>query len=237
MRILRKYWFDAVLVALLLLSAVLMLVASTDPVLPSIRGTAAHELLRQFQTGNQIVFDLSVGVLAGIFIYYMVVRIPEYQKRRRLRANLAATYQSFKEDSIAIYLGCFMGSYPPGLPRQLSEQVEFRSFFNEQHTPDQDRWHAVANGLNDYSLKTLLIELEILAQEIHFTLSATDVQDQRAFQFLKRLTHIIHRGKNWTTDYDDVKSLMGFLWSLHTGWSWIDGYPDSDPVAEVIASI
>lgn len=237
MRILRKYVFDAALVALSLLSAALMLVASTDPVLPSIRGTAAHELLRQFQTGNQIVFDLSVGVLTSIFIYYMVVRIPEYDKRRRLRANLASTYQSFKEDSIAIYLGCLMGSYPSGLPRQISDQVEFRSFFKEQHTPDQDRWHAVANGLNDNSLKTLLIELEILAQEIHFTLSATDVQDQRAFQFLKRLTHIIHRGKNWTTDYDDVKSLMGFLWSLHTGWSWIDGYPDSDPVAEVIASI
>lgn len=237
MQLLRKYGFDTGLVALSLLSFVLMLVASPDPVVPSIRGTAANELLMQFQTGNQIIFDLSVGVLASIFIYYLVVHIPEYQKRRRLRANLATTYLSFKEDSIAIYLGCIMGSYPSDLPHRLSDQVEFRSFFKEQHTPDQDRWQAVANGLNDDRLKTLLIELEILAQEIHFTLSATDVQDQRAFQFLKRLTHIIHRGKNWTTDYDDVKSLMGFLWSLHTGWSWIDGYPDSDPVVEVIDSI
>jgi hypothetical protein len=237
MQLLRKYGFDTFLFALSLLSSVLMLVASTDPVVPSISGTAANELLMQFQTGNQIVFDLSVGVLASIFIYYLVVRIPEYQKRRRLRANLATTYLSFKEDSIAIYLGCIMGSYPSGLPRRLSDQVEFRSFFKEQHTHDQDRWQAVANGLNDDRLKTLLIELDILAQEIHFTLSATDVQDQRAFQFLKRLTHIIHRGKNWTSDYDDVKSLMGFLWSLHTGWSWIDGYPDSDPVVAVIDSI
>lgn len=237
MQLLRKYGFDTVLVALSLLAFVLMLVASDDPVVSSIRGTAANVFLLQFQTGNQIVFDLSVGVLASIFMYYLVVRIPEYQKRRRLRANLATTYLSFKEDSIAIYLSCIMGSYPSVLPNQLSDQVEFRSFFKEQHTPDQDRWQAVANGLNDERLRRLLIELEILAQEIHFTLSATDVQDQRAFQFLKRLTHIIYRGKNWTTDYDDVKSLMRFLWSLHTGWSWIDGYPDSDPVVGVIDSI
>jgi hypothetical protein len=232
-----KYRFDVVLILLTLLCTIVMLISSSDPVLPFIKGTAAHVLLSQFKTGNQIAFDLSVGLLAGVFMYYLVVRIPEQSKRRRLRVHLAETYKSFKEDSIAVYLGCFMPSYPSDLPRTLSQQAEFRNFFKKQHVPGQDRWHAVANGLDDRHLKTLVVELEILMQEIHFTLSAIDVLDRSAFQFLKRLSQIIYRSKNWTTDYDDVKSLMSFLWSLHAGWSWAEGYAESDPVAEMIAAI
>lgn len=234
----RKHLFDTTLVLLTLICIVLMLISSSDPVLlPSLRYTPLNEFLKQFQTGNQIVFDLSVGILASTFMYYSVVRVPEYNKRRRLRANLAATYKSFKEECIAVYLSCFMTSYPSELPRKLSEQAAFRKFFEEQHTSDQDRWHAVANGLNDYRLKTLIIELEILMQEIHFTLGAIDVQDQRAFQFFKALSQVLYRSKNWTTDYDDVKSMMRFLWSVHTGWNWIDDYPNTDPVADMIAAI
>jgi hypothetical protein len=233
----RKHRFDCLLIALTFACVIVMFIASSDPVLPSIRGTAAHGLLKQFQTGNQIAFDLSVGLLAGVFMYYLVVRVPEQTKRRRLRTNLVETYRSFKKDSIAVYLGCFMPSYPAELPETLSKQAEFRKFFSEPHVPDQDRWHAVANGLNEYRLKSLVVELEILMQEIHFTLSAIDVQDHRAFQFLKHLSKIIYRSKNWTTEYDDVKSMMGFLWSLHTGWSWADGYAESDPIAEMIAAI
>ncbi|MBA4255316.1 MAG: hypothetical protein C0445_05520 [Polaromonas sp.] len=233
----RKHRFDGLLIALSLMCVVVMLISSSDPVLPSIQGTAVHDLLKQFQTGNQIAFDLSVGLLAGVFMYYLVVRVPEQGQRRRLRANLVETYRSFKEESIAVYLGCFMSSYPAELPGALSEQAEFRKFFNEQYAPGQDRWHAVANGLDDDRLKTLVVELEILMQEIHFTLSAIDIQDHRAFQVLKHLSKIIYRSKNWTTEYDDVKSMMRFLWSLHTGWNWADGYAESDPIAEMIAAI
>jgi hypothetical protein len=233
----RKHQFDGFLITLTLACVIVMLISSSDPLPPFVKGTATHDLFNQFQTGNQITFDLSVGILAGIFLYYLVVRVPEQSKRKRLRANLEETYKSFQEDSISLYLGCFMISYPAELPKTLSNQADFRNFFQQPHVPGQDRWHAVANGLDDYRLKTIVVELEILMQEIHFTLSAIDVQDPRVFQFLKELSKIIYRSKNWTTEYDDVKSMMRFLWSLHTGWSWAKGYAESDPVAEMIAAI
>jgi hypothetical protein len=233
----RKYLFDWFLMVLTLAGITVMVISSGDPIPTFISGASTQNLLKQFQTGNQIAFDLSVGFLSGIFMYYLVVRVPEQSKRRRLRVNLEQAYKTFKEDSIAVYLGCFMSSYPAELPKILSDQAAFREFFNEPHVPGQDRWHAVANGLDDYRLKTLVVELEILMQEIHFTLSAIEVKDPRAFQFLKYLSKIIYRSKNWTTEYDDVKSMMRFLWSLHSGWSWIEGYPEVDPVAEVIAAI
>lgn len=232
-----KCVFDLGLAVLSIACLVVMFISSSDVMWSGLNDPVIQTWFAQFQTGNQIAFDLSVGLLASIFMYYLVVRVPEQSKRRRLRANLAETYQSFKKDSIAIYLNSC------GLPVNsdrldlLSDYVEFRKFFDAQHAAGQKRWEAVANGLDESHLKSLVVELEILMQEIHFTLGSIDVRDHKAFYFLKQLSKVIYRSKNWTTEYDDVKSMMSFLWSLHTGWSWIEGYSDSDPVAEIIAVI
>ncbi len=234
---LRKPSLDWLLIALSLGCVLLMLISSADPLLPALQGTFVRGFLDQFSTGNQIAFDLSVGTLAGVFVYYLVVRLPEYGKRRRVRAHLRTTYESFKRECIAVYLSCFMQSYPAALPDSLSAQEKFKEFFKEQHVPGQTKWDAVANGLNDERVKRLVVELEILMQEIQFVLQSVDVDNERAFGFFKRLSQVMYRSKNWTSDYDDVKSMLRFLWSLHTGWSWVEGYPDTDPVEDTIASI
>ena len=233
----RKHAFDFALSVLALASFVLMLIASTDPVPSLLKGTQLHGLLKQFVTGNQIVFDLAVGILASLLMYVLVVRLPENSKRKRVKANLAAAYESFKRDSIAIYLGCFMQSHPADLPTQLTDQKRFREFFKEPFADGQTKWDAVANNLTETRLKTLVVELEILMNEVHFTLTTIDVQDSRAFGFLKSLSRIIYRSKNWTTEYEDVKSMLEFLWSLHTGWDWVTGYAESDPIERVIAAV
>jgi hypothetical protein len=232
-----KYRFDLALAILTLLSTVLMFIASSDPVPAAIQNTDLHSFLKQFATGNQIIFDLSVGILAGVFIYYLVVRVPERGRRHRIRRNLAMTHSSCKSACNAVYLGCFMKSYPVGLPEELTDMARFRQFFKEEHVAGQTKWDAVANGLTDEKLKDLVVELEILMQEVHFTLSAVDIKDPKAFGFLKSLSRILYRSKNWTTDYDSTKSLLGFLWSFHTGWSWVEGYLPTDPIAEMIAAV
>ena len=228
---------DWLLIALSLVGIVVMLVSSSDPLPPALEGTFAEGLLTQFSSGNQIAFDLSVGTLAGIFMYYLVVRLPEYGKRHRLRSHLTSTYASFKEECIAVYLSCFMQSYPAELPATLSNRVRFKEFFKESHVSGQTKWDAVANGLDEERVKRLIVELEVLLHEIQFTLESVDVNDERTFEFFKRLSQVLHRSKNWTSDYNDVRSMLGFLWSVHTGWSWVDGYPETDPVQGMIASI
>ena len=234
---LHKHRFDLALLLLTMLSTVLMFIASSDPVPEVLRNTGLHAFLKQFATGNQIIFDLSVGILAGVFIYYLVVRVPEPRRRLRVRRNLAMTHDSCKRACNAIYLGCFMKSYPSGLPDELTDMARFRQFFKEEHVAGQMKWDAVANGLTDERLKDLVVELEILMQEVHFTLSAVDIKDPKAFGFLKSLSRILYRSKNWTTDYDSTKSLLGFLWAFHTGWSWEEGYLPADPIADMIAAV
>lgn len=214
-----------------------MFIASTDPVPEALRNTGIHRFFKQFNTGNQIVFDLSVGLLGAIFMYYLVVRVPENSKRRRVRDSLKANYESCKEACTATYLSCFMPSYPADLPRELADMIRFRDFFKGSFNSEQTKWDAVANGLTEDRIRELQVELELLMQEIHFTLTSIDLQDPNAFRFLKQLSRVLHRSKTWSADYESVKSLLGFLWSLHTGWSWIDGYQPTDPVADMIAAI
>lgn len=233
----RKFALDVLLIALSFACAVLMFVASSDPLLEVFNTTIAQKFFSQFATGNQIVFDLAVGLLAGVFMYYLVVRLPEYEKRRRLRSHLSSTYETFKRECIAIYLSCFMQSYPSELSHELLDRNSFKDFFKEFHSSGQTKWDAVANGLNDDRIKSLIVELELLHQEIQFTLGAIDVRDKNTFTFFKALSRVLYRSKNWTADYDHVKSMLDFMWSLHTGWNWVSGYAEKDPVVEMINAI
>jgi hypothetical protein len=86
-------------------------------------------------------------------------------------------------------------------------------------------------------VKELVVELEILMTEVHYALTVIDIDNQGAFAFLKQLTQILYRSRNWSDDYEDVKQLSRFMWSVHTGWSWADGYTDKDIIAEMINEI
>jgi hypothetical protein len=97
---------------------------------------------------------------------------------------------------------------------------------------------AVLNGLNEDRVKHLVVELEILMAEVQFTLTVIDVDNPEVFAFLKRLAQVLHRSKHtWSPEYDDVKELAGFMWSVHTGWSLIEGYTERDVIAEMIEAI
>lgn len=233
----RKHALDLFLLALTLACLALMFISSSDPLLPSLRGTTAGQALAQFKTGNQIVFDLSVGVIASVIMYVLVVRLPERTKRRRLRQNLARNYVSFKKECIAIFLGALQSSYNADLVDELIDRRRFREFFTQGRASGEDRWGGVANGMDDYRVKTLVVELEILMNEIHYVLGAIDVRDPRAFDFFKHMSQVLYRFKNSTAEYDDVKSLLRFMWSLHTGWNFVDGYPEADAVEEMIAMV
>ena len=73
--------------------------------------------------------------------------------------------------------------------------------------------------------------------EIQYTLATIDIDNPEALDFLKSLSQILYRGKNWTSDYDDVKAISRFLWSVHTGWDWQKGYADKDIISGIIEAI
>jgi len=233
---LRRRGLAIALWMLFLVSTFLMLKSSTDPLPSWLRG-AEEGLFSPFSTGNQIVFNISVGFIVGLFIYVLVVWLPEKFKRNRVRRSLAQQYDSFKEECIPIFFSALQQSYDLDLVQRLKDRVFFREYFKEKVAPDQERWHAVLNGLTEDLVKQLVVELEILMTEVHYALTVIDIDNQDAFAFLKRLAQILYRYRNWSTEYNDVKQLSGFMWSVHTGWSVIHGYTDKDIIAEMIEAI
>jgi hypothetical protein len=64
---------------------------------------------------EKIAYDLSVGGLTSIFFYWLVVRIPENAKQRRIRNSFGRHFREFKEDAIATMLMVADGTFMWGL--------------------------------------------------------------------------------------------------------------------------
>ena len=87
-----------------LVSFWLTLKSSIDKLPGWLRGTPVEPWLSQFSTGNQNIHDIAVGVIVSLFIYFLVVWLPERDKRTRVRRNLQLQYDSFKEGCIRVFL-------------------------------------------------------------------------------------------------------------------------------------
>ena len=185
----------------------------------------------------KITCDGAVGALVTLFFYLLVVRWPDYQKRRRLKRGLARQYRIFKEDCIGIMLMVADGSYSGDVPEKLMEQEKFREYFKGNVTSGRSRWDEFVNNLNERYLRELIMNMEIFRDEIAFILNNTDIPRDEPFEFLKRLSTVIYSKKGVTLDYDELKFFARFLWEIFSGWDWISGYRKEDIIQRMIDDI
>lgn len=103
--------FTAILLALIILSILLAVKTSGDPILDVFKNTWIEHWFQKLPTGNAIIFNLSIGFLVSSFFYLLVVWFPEKRRRNIIKNNLVEQYQSFKEDTISILLSACQSSY------------------------------------------------------------------------------------------------------------------------------
>jgi hypothetical protein len=99
-----KAKLDLLLAVLAVILLWVMLASSSDPLLPALKGTVLASAFEQFGTGNQIAFDLSVGFLSAIGMFYLLVRLPEKERKNRIKRHLQSSYKSFKQSKLFKYL-------------------------------------------------------------------------------------------------------------------------------------
>jgi hypothetical protein len=186
---------------------------------------------------NKILYDLAAGTLVSLLLYVLVVRIPDYQKRQRIKRSLTKQYENFREDCIAIMLMVSDGTFEWGFHRELTDQARFKEYFKQPVGYGQDRWDAFQNKLDEYNLEALILKMEILRDEVAFALNNVDIADELPFLFLKRLSHALFSMRNTTLGYDETKSFAGFLWSVFAGWDAVSGYRERDIIGDMIAAI
>lgn len=185
----------------------------------------------------KILYDLSVGSLTTLVFYYLVVRLPEYERRQRLKRSFAAHYQRFRKDCVGIMLAVAHSPYTHEDRERLVDQKAFREYFNQKSSPSTDRWHDFLNNLDEYYLQRLLINLEILREEITFVLNNTDLADDKVFEFLKRLSNAIVAIRTTELGYDETKPLERLLYEMFAGFDFVHGCRDNDLVQDMIDAI
>jgi hypothetical protein len=230
-----------VILWLLSIVGIFLLIKSNGEILlPKFKDTSLAYFFQPFPIGNAIIFDFAMGYLVSIIFYIIVVWYPENRKKSIIKHNLRETYRSFKEDTIYILINaCSMGGggFDSYLIKDLVDQNEFRKYFSEYFTEDQNRWHAVFNGLDEDLLDDLRVELEILLNEATFVLNNVFIADENVFSFFKRLSQSVIKMKSSKMEYMDLKSLTSFLYEIFAGWSMASGYREEDIVKVMIDKI
>jgi hypothetical protein len=124
---------------------------------------------------------------------------------------------------------------------KLCDLDEFKEYFKEKCGNAQIRWDKVATELdcNKIFLKDILLQLSILRNEVAFILNNTEINDKYVLSFFKLLSQKVysHREKGIKLEYDEKKALLGFLWELFTGWSFVEGYREEDIIKLMIQKI
>ena len=169
--------------------------------------------------------------------YYLVVRLPDYQRRQRLKRGLELHYRAFRLNCIEIMLAVADRGYTGGQPEALLNPAEFRKYFKQKVTPSKERWHEFMNNLNEFYLVRLQTLMEQLRDELMFVLNNTDIPKDEPLEYLKRLSAAMYSMKSVTIGYDEIKPLAGFLWEVFAGWDWIEGYGKEDIVKKMIDEI
>ena len=214
-----------------------MFSGSTEPVVKFLRGTSVEPFLLALHNGNSIVFNLSVGYLVSLFFWFLVVYFPDRNRRIILRDNLSRRYRDFRESTIQILLSASIGTHDSQLPKELCDHRKFREFFDENN---RGNWYAALNGLQGTKERVdeLLLELELFAGEVSYTLNNVNIQDPKVHSFLKRLSENINRLKNSPFySYDQIKSLGNLMWTVHARSSIINGQIENDVIQDMIDAL
>lgn len=235
---LKRQTIDLWLVALLILAFLTMAITVSDPL--------ARDALCSWgfcfrssnpEYWNSLFHTVASGAVISLIFYWLLVELPRYQKRARLKRIFALQYRSFKLQCIDIFLVLSKSSSDLETAVRLLDPTEFRLFYKQEADDHQDRWYRVLNGLNDYYLDALARKMEHLRDELRIFLLAVESDDEELVELLSRFTEMTHYMITRSDGYDEVKSFSRYLWQVFAGYSFSEGYRNNDIVLEAIERI
>ena len=233
----RSKYIDIVLLIFGIM-AILLAIKTSDDIYPWEKPHPFIEaIFNQFQTGNEIVFSLSVGSAVSILFYFLIVWYPERRKRYILRNSLREYYHRFRLSTIGILLLSCNKVCEYSLVKKLNDPEEFKKYFTEDVTGTGGRMYDVMNNFDEHHLQDLRIELEMLRDELAYIISQVDISEPKILDFFKNLSKYVYRMEHLTLEYDDIKSLSNFLWQMFANADFATGGSDEDIIEVMIDKI
>lgn len=188
--------------------------------------------------------NLLTGALVSFLFYYLVVRLPEDRKKAVVKANLQRLYRDIKKDMLrAVVQASIKGGRYDLVPSKevldgLMTPAGFKAAFDRGDEADEG-FYAFANQMHDETseFRDIVLGLQMLSKQIEYVLHNYPVEDQRAFNFFKRLELILLRLQASGPGYDEAKALCRFIWDVYAGWNYIDGDIGFDQIEKSIADL
>lgn len=177
---------------------------------------------------DTVLTNLSTGYAVSVFFYFLVVRIPEKRKNRRLIANFERQYEILKRDCLVVILGISERC----LDSEQIEKLTSPKEFSEYAKPE--KWYDFLNGVESGHIDEFKHHIRVFREELQMLLSSIDVADDKLFERFKNISIWSAQMELRTDDYDDVKSWGRFLYELLADWSPIDGKHEKGIVGELI---
>ena len=192
----------------------------------------APERYKPYLTLMNFIYAISISIIAAYIFYIFNIFLPEKKRKTIIKQNFEEQYLFFKEECIYLFLSALGQSSNNEIWEKLCDLEEFKNYFKENFANSQDRWHKVWQELDGHLLEDLLIQLSILRDEVAFVLNNTEINDKSVLSFFRLLSQRVYnfKARGIKMEYEDKKSLLGFLWELFTGWSFVDGYRKEDIV-------
>lgn len=186
---------------------------------------------------SDTLLNLSSGFAISVLFYFLIVRIPQSAQRKRLRRGLVGIYADARVNIMREILSA-SELYDEDAEDPASDSKDFRTLFDKLTGHADKRWYATLNGLDDWHVQKIQLELQVLRDEIHYVLSIVDIEDTSLTAYLKNLSVVILEMNQLSADYDDRKTWGNFLWSLFTFFDWEKkGYLSEDPVLTMFEKI
>lgn len=183
-------------------------------------------------TYNDIVVNLSSGFVLSVIFYFLVVRLPERRRNRRLATNLERSFGHLRHTLSVLIL------------RISSDEPDDSHFISKIETPDgfrkhftEDHWNGFLNRIDKRGILEIKHHLRSFQEELHFTVSHMNIDRGEVFDLLKNLSSSIIQMDLYGVGYDDEKEWGRFLWSLLTNWDWAEGYMISGPIEKAIREL
>lgn len=115
---------------------------------------------------------------------------------------------------------------------ELSNPIKFKKYFYG------NRWNQAANEFNYNEdrqyLDDTLFALQRFKVELDFFLGQSEIDNESSFEHLKRLSIGLEQIMRTKREYDSIKVFFRELWSIMTGWNFVDGEYGRDRIRELI---
>lgn len=224
---------------LLVISAIcLVLVFKTSDERPVFQGQFFDWIFGEFSTGNTIVFNLTTGLFISIWFYFLVVYIPDVQRKKRIKKHFGMQYLEFRRQVISNILGACRESYSSDLPNTLIHPPEFKLYFDETVEHHQTRWDVFVSNTDMIVVQRILSEFLAFKEATFYLLSKIDIEDEDAHSFLHNFNTITTTLLNTSTDDDhSMKIFYQYLREIFAGYSFTSGTRDYDYFAKMFEKL